>query len=388
MGLPKVIFNIQNNGLNYSTGEVQKIPALIATGVTVADKIELGKSYQLFSLKDAESLGVTESENPFAYKHVRDFYNQAGEGVELWLMLVSDATSYADMADVNNNYLNQLIADAKGRVRVAGLLKKAAADPTIESGLDADVVAAVPLLQNLADTWAEKYFPFRAIISGNNFSGVVADLNDFTESNFNRVNMLIANNDGEAEASIGLNLGKQASIPAQRSQARVKDGSVIFSQAYFTNGEKVETLSNAFDVLHDKGYTFFRTFAGRSGYYFTDDLTLTSPTDDFKSLGNGFVMDEAVLIAYDNLVDVLSDEVPLDTNGTIHPAIIKNWQANIESSIKTLMVDQGKLSGIRCIIDENQNIVSTGVLNVEIRLLPVGYAKEIIVNIGFTTELE
>lgn len=388
MGLPKVIFNIQNNGLNYSTGEVQKTPALIATGVTVADKIELGKSYQLFSLKDAESLGVTESENPFAYKHIRDFYNQAGEGVELWLMLVSDATSYADMADVNNNYLNQLIADAKGRVRVAGLLKKAAADPTIESGLDADVVAAVPLLQNLADTWAEKYFPFRAIISGNNFSGVVADLNDFTESNFNRVNMLIANNDGEAEASIGLNLGKQASIPAQRSQARVKDGSVIFSQAYFTNGEKVETLSNAFDVLHDKGYTFFRTFAGRSGYYFTDDLTLTSPTDDFKSLGNGFVMDEAVLIAYDNLVDVLSDEVPLDTNGTIHPAIIKNWQANIESSIKTLMVDQGKLSGIRCIIDENQNIVSTGVLNVEIRLLPVGYAKEIIVNIGFTTELE
>lgn len=388
MGLPRVIFNVNKNGLNYSTAEVQKIAALIGTGVTVTDKVQLGKSYQIFSLKDAEDLGITATENAFMHKQIKDFYSVAGSGVELWLMLVSDATTYEQMSDINADYLTRLISDAKGRVRVVGLIKKATTAPTLTAGIDSDVSLAVPKLQALADDFADKYFPFRAIISGNNFSGTVSDLRDYTESDFNRVSMLIANNDGANEASIGLNLGKQASIPSQRSQARVKDGAVLNEQAYFTNGEAVESLSNALDTIHDKGYTFFRTFAGRSGYYFTDDPTLTNVTDDFKSLTNGFVMDEAVLIGYDTLIEELSDEVPLSDNGSIHPAILKNWQANIERNIKTLMVDQGKLSAVRCVIDANQNIVSTGVLNVEIRLLPVGYAKEIIVNIGFTTQID
>jgi len=88
MGLPKITFNILNGGLNYSTGVVQKIPAIILTGVTVAGKVTIGQSYQVFSLKDAETLGITEVENPFAYKHIKAFYDVAGSGVELWLMLV------------------------------------------------------------------------------------------------------------------------------------------------------------------------------------------------------------------------------------------------------------------------------------------------------------
>ena len=99
-------------------------------------------------------------------------------------------------------------------------------------------------------------------------------------------------------------------------------------------------------------------------------------------------MDEAVLIAYDTLIEELSDEVPLTETGTIHPALIKSWQNNIEENITSLMISQGKLSGVKCEIDTNQNIVSTGVMNVIIKLLPVGYAKEIEVQIGFTTTLE
>jgi len=44
MGLPKITFNILNGGLNYSTGVVQKIPALIVTGVTVAQKVTIGQN--------------------------------------------------------------------------------------------------------------------------------------------------------------------------------------------------------------------------------------------------------------------------------------------------------------------------------------------------------
>ncbi|MGV0830326.1 DUF2586 family protein [Empedobacter brevis] len=388
MGLPKITFNILNGGLNYSTGVVQKIPALIVTGVTVAQKVTIGQSYQVFSLKDAETLGITEAENPFAYKHIKAFYDVAGSGVELWLMLVSDATTLTQITDKTQEYASKLIADAKGKVRVLGLVKKSTGAEEIENGLDADVTTAVINLQALADECADKYMPFRAIVSGNSFSGTVADLKDYKETDLNRVHLLISNNDGSKEASIGLELGRLASIPAQRSVARVKDGAIEPLKAYFTNGQAVETLANAMEAIHAKGYTFLRSFAGRSGYYFSDDQTLTKDTDDFKTLANGFVMDEAVLIAYDTLIEELSDEVPLTETGNIHPALIKSWQNNIEENITSLMISQGKLSGVKCEIDTNQNIVSTGVMNVIIKLLPVGYAKEIEVQIGFTTTLE
>ncbi len=99
-------------------------------------------------------------------------------------------------------------------------------------------------------------------------------------------------------------------------------------------------------------------------------------------------MDEAVLIAYNTLVEELSDEIPITSSGTIHPAIIKGWQNAIERQIKGLMVDLGKLSGVKAYIDENQNVLSTNNLTVDLQLFPVGYSDYITVNIGFTTNLE
>ena len=50
MALPKVLFNIAKDGLGRTTA-IQKTTGLITTGVTVSNKVELGKSYQVFSLK-------------------------------------------------------------------------------------------------------------------------------------------------------------------------------------------------------------------------------------------------------------------------------------------------------------------------------------------------
>ncbi len=99
-------------------------------------------------------------------------------------------------------------------------------------------------------------------------------------------------------------------------------------------------------------------------------------------------MDEAVLIAYDTLVDELSDEIPVTDAGKIHPVTIKSWQNSIERQIDGLMVENGKLSGVKAFIDENQNVLVTNNLDISLQLLPVGYSDYITVNIGFTTNLE
>ncbi len=389
MGLPNISFNIATDGLGRSLADIQKTPGLVITGITEANVV-LGECYQVFSLKNVEDLGITEqSGNTFAYKHIKDFYEMAGQGAPLWFMLVSDATTMTLMADVNEPYAKKLVQDAGGNIRVLGLVKESDGNEVISGGLDEDVALAVEKSQELVNYFAERFMHIRTILSGNAFDGTVANLTDFEAANlaYNGVNLLIANNDGEPEASIGLALGKQLSIPSQRKQSRIKDGPVITQAAYFTNGDPVESLADAWDIIDDKGYTFFRNFANRSGYFFTSDVTLTSKEDDFISLARGFVMDEAVLIAYGVLIDQLSDEIPVTEAGLIHPAIIKSWQSSIETQIENLMVANGKLIAIKAFIDENQNVLSTDKIVVGISLLPVGYAEHIEVNIGFTTNI-
>lgn len=387
MGLPKVTFNIADHGLSRAGDGVQKTPGLVITGAT-ASGINIGESKQIFSLDDAEALGITEAgTNIFAYKHIKDFYTETEIGAELWIMLVSDATTYEQMADVNENIAKKLIADAGGKIRVLGLLKKSPGTETIAEGLDEDVKKGVINAQDLADYYAEQYMPFRVLISGNSFDGTPANLFDYSVGTWPRVNMLIANNDGAAEACIGQEIGRLAAIPTQRSIARVKDGEVETSQTYFTDGSTVESLHSAWESIHDKGYTFYRNFTGKVGYYFTDDKTLVDSTNDFNTLSRGLVMDEAVIIANEVLTEELNSEVPMTPDGKIHPAIIKAWQSNIETRIGALMVAEEKLSAVEAFIDENQNVLETDHVVVNIRLQPVGYAKFIEVKIGFTTNI-
>ncbi len=388
--LPYIKFNISTNGLGQNSADIQKIPGLVITGATVADKATIGKSYQIFSLQEAKDLGIEETgTNAFAYKHIKAFYDYAGNNAELWFMLISDATTMTSALDKDSGVAKQLIADAGGNIRVLGIVKQPTGTPTITNGLDADVTTAVEKAQALADDFADKYFPFRIIMSGNNFSGVSTSLKDYVaDGNYNRVSILLANTDGEADAAIGLALGRLASIPVQRNIGRIRDGAVENTAAFFTSGGKVESLSAQWNSINDKGYIFLQNYVGRSGFYFSDDPTLTQVDDDFKMLANGFVMDKAVLIAYDVLLDYLKDEVPINTDGTIHPAIIKSWQAAIDTQIRSLMVNAGELSDVQVKIEANQNVVSTGQILISIALLPVGYAKYITVNIGFTTNTE
>ena len=208
MGLPKVLFNIAKDGMNRTGNNIQKVTGLIIIGSGVASKVELGKSYQVFSLNEAVALGISEAENAFAYKHIKAFYDQAPTGTPLWVMLVSDATTMTAMLDKDGAFAPTLIADAKGAIRVLGVVKKATGSETIAAGLDTDVQTAVVKAQAIAEHFEKKYMPFRIVVSGNSWNGKVADLTNFSENELNKVACFIGNDDKEKEASVGLFLGK------------------------------------------------------------------------------------------------------------------------------------------------------------------------------------
>lgn len=391
MGLPKITFVIASTGLGQTQADIQKIPGMVLTGETVAGmgNVTAGISYQIFDLTEAEDMGITATgTNTYAHKQISDFYTKAGSGAELWFMLAPGAVNMTTMVDTASVYATKLLADAAGKIRILGVGKKAGTTEVITNGLDGDVHTAAIKANELAEAFAARYQPVRCVLSGNKYNGVVADLKDYTTRELSRTAIVISNNDASKEASIGEFMGRLASIPTQRKVWRVKDGAIEQTAAYFTNSTPVDNLSATWDAIHDKNYIFHRTYTGKSGFYYSSDVTLTKATDDFKTLSRGLVMDEAVLIAYNKLIENLGDEVPVTTSGTIHPAIIKAWQGETETELRTLMVDTGKLSDVKVYIDENQTVVSNGNFRVGIQLLPIGYSEYLTVYIGFTTNIE
>jgi hypothetical protein len=389
-GLPKVVININNDRLGQTNQTEDTIAGLIITGSTVAGtgNVTVGNTYQLFGLEDAEAIGIVAGgTNDYAYQQIKAFYDQAGKGAELWIMLLVSTVQMSTMVDVTEtNYAVKLLDTAQGRIRTLAVSQKSGAGVIVANGVDEDVDAAAVKAQALAKLYADNYKPLKVIIDGKDFSGTVADLKDYKTTSLNRVAVLLAGTGGK-NASVGLLVGRMAANPVQRSLARVKDGDLLITTAKFTNDAAIETLESAWDAIHNKGYIFLRTIAGKSGYFFTDDPTLTADADDLNSLKRVAVIDKATLIALGVFTENINDEIELNADGTISAAITGNWKADIENAVNLNMTVNGEISGCKATIDPNQDILSTNTIAMSLDILPVGYAKYITIDLGFTTSL-
>jgi hypothetical protein len=259
--------------------------------------------------------------------------------------------------------------------------------------LDDDVYTAMVKAQVLAEWSTTSLFaPLFVILEGRSFSGDPIDLTDQTTAQNNRVGILIGDTVSDSgNAMIGMLAGRIAKIPVQRNIGRVKDGPIASLVAYLKD-KKVELADPG--AIHDKGYITLRTFVGRSGYFFSDDILCTLVTDDYRSLTARRTIDKAYRIAYDTMLTELMDEVPVKDDGTLQPTLVKSWQGKVENAISLQMTSYGELSadvtnpkdrGVECYIDETQNVVSTSRIVVKVRVRPFGYSRYIDVYLGFKT---
>lgn len=386
MALPNVNISIANGQLGRVATTDDAVSGLLCSGTATAQLL-LSTPVQLFSFDQLIALGVTAENNPLAHKEVKAFYNQAGNGAELWLMIVADTVLFADLCDKDKDYAPKLINAAGGKIRILGINRTPADGytATITEGIDADVIAGMQNLQTFAEACALAYKPFRALLPGLGFSAsTVSSLKDLTLGSSNRC-AIVLGCDTSTSVAIGLTLGRLATIPVQRKISRVKDGDVGLLYAYFPDGTLTTGLEQSWDSIHDKGYIFFRRIYGKSGYFFTDDPTATATTDDYGSIGRGRVIDKALTIAYTTFIEELNDEIPVDEqSGKVAPALIASWKADIESALSINMAAKQEVVSVACYIDPAQNVLASDTINATISLLPVGYAKFIQINLGLS----
>jgi len=396
MSLPKVVITFENGALGLVNPSPDGVLGFLCTGVTVENKFALATPYQISKFSDLKDvLGITVDNNPGIVKLIQDFYSIAPDGTEVWLMAFVNTVTLAQMVDKDIAANGKaLIMAANGKLR--GLIVSRTPDdsytPTITDGLDADVTAAITKAQALGE-WATTslYAPLFVMIEGRSYSGIASELADQTEGSSNRVGILIGDTlVDSAGACMGILAGRIASTPVQRNLGRVKDGPIL--DVAYIGEKKVESVDPAF--IHDKGYITFRTFVGRTGYFFADDPLCTLPTDDYRSLTARRTIDKVYRIAYTTMLNELIDEVPVNDNGTIAAPRAKSIETKVENAIINSMTINGELgnnpgdpndTGVICFIDHTQNIVSTGKLNAVVRVKPFGYPKYIDVKLGFKT---
>lgn len=398
MPLPSIKISFLNGQLGTVPSSQDGLLTLVCGATQVASTFSLGKAYTIYRLAGLEALGVTAENNAALYRHVKDFYTEAEEGTRLVVYGVEKTKKMTDLCDKDSGPLKALLQAQKGELR--GLI--IARDPgeeevSVTEGLDPDVFTAIPKAQDLAE-WAttDLYAPIFVALEGRSYDGDADSLQNLSEQTNNRVCVVIGDTTAGSEgAAMGLLAARIASVSVQRNIGRVADGAIAATEMYL--GDKpVEEVIDAITTIYDKGYITPRTYVGKSGYFWTDDKLATEPTDDYAHLTHRRVVDKAYRIAYNTLLNYMLDEIMVNTDGTMQQAVLKSWQAAVENAIDSQMTAQGELSadltagesGCSCYIDPSQNVLATSTVNITLKVRPYGYARYIVVELGFLVEAQ
>lgn len=369
----------------------------VASAVSVVDGFQLGTAYQLKSMKDVADLKLTDTiDNHRLFKALSEFYNEAGDGSEVWIygmaktLIVSDWFTPVDgLAPVEN-----LLNSAKGKIRGLFTINDSSVEPVITAGMDADVLIASGKAQTLFENYtAKKYAPFFTILEGYSFSGDKVDLPDLAESNYNSVGILIGDTEtltgvtASKGAAVGVLAGRLAAYPAVVNAGKVNNGALTASKL-FIGDLAVENFDT--EALYDKGFITFTSHQGRAGYFIIDDPLACAIDDDYHYLTHRRTINEAFRFSYDSLLDFLLDEVPTNADGTLIATYAKTVESAVERKIATNM--GGVLSrdpenpndtGVKCFVDPTQNIVTNSKMEVTVKIRPFGYNRWIDVLLGF-----
>jgi len=380
MALPNVNITVNRSGLGLVSFTNDGIMGIVLDGEAVIGKLELNKPYVVYSLSDAENIGITEDDNAIAYKQVNEFYKEAGNGAKLWL-IVTDNTLMSASVIGTANAVRTMVETAKGEISLVGLTAGNTQSNVVVDGLNEDVFVALSEAQILANEYQSKIMPFSVLVAGIGFSGDENTVKDFATTNYHRCSVLLAASEDDKVASVGQYLGRLAAIPVQRKASRVKDGALFNLDGYLTDGLPVSNRTGALNVLHDKHYIVYRTFPGKSGFYYSGDPTATANTDDLCTIARNRIIDKVLKITYNTYVEELDDDVPMTDDGKLAPAVVGYLKSKIELQVNSQTVDE--ISNFTALIDDNQNILSGMPLEIELQITPKGYLSPINVKIGF-----
>lgn len=381
MPFPGVSVGVANGNLLRSIDAPDGVGAIVATA-TVADNI--GKVNQVFSLQDAEKKGYTKDTESFLHGLIEEFYKELGGNQKLWIMGVAETMTMADVLDSTKpEGLTKLLMASVGDItRVAVARKPVEGYDAGAKFLDTDVEAAVLGSLPLCQAWQKKNQPVRILLEGRVANQDV--INDFKpkEASNSFVGVVLGGTKPDGSASVGVALARACKYPVHVKIGSGQNGALTVGQIYIGSQVYEERLD--IENLHDEGFITFQRRPGTAGYYFGRDNMCSS--DDYSILVHGGVMDKAQRITAAAYVPYIEDYVRINADGTINDTDAKHLEDILTASLRSGMGSQ--ISDVEVVIDPNQDIINTSTLQVQVKILPLGYLTWITVTLGLTTQLQ
>ena len=392
MALNKVTFNINTSGLGTPLASKDHISGLMFYNAALPAGFSsgVGRIKTVYSLAEAEALGIAEgsANHSVEWYHIREFFQKQPNG-ELWIGIFAVPGGAPDFLDAKT-----MQDTAQGTIKQMGVYFKALAF----SG------SHVTALQAVANTLKAENKPV-SFLYGPDISAVsdlstLPDLRLLTAPN---VSVCIGQ-DGNAKGAalyvsttksitdLGAKLGAVSfaavneSISYYEKFPMVTDGAE-FDVANFANGEAFLLKSTAaVNAIDDKGYIFLVKEVGFSNTFNNDSYTAVAVTNDLATIENNRTIDKAKRNLRTLIVPKLGSPLRVNADGTLREDTIKTFKALAESALSP-MEAAGELSAYEVIINAAQNVVSTSTLQMTVKLVPVGVAREIVINLGFVPKL-
>ena len=375
MSLPRVTVLYSNGNLLQDIAAVDGICGLIGTVATVG---LVGVCKIVYSLDDAIDQGYTEADEPFLYRHLKEFYGELAGNQKLYVMGVSNATSMASVLDnTNANGAKKLTTFANGEIRVLGVVRNPAGgyDPGANF-FDSDVSAAVTAAQVFGNARLAELKPLRILIEGRVTTEGSNTIYAPNTASVDFGGVVVGGSKTDGSASVGLALGRASKYGAHIKLGKVANGPLSIDTAYI--GTKELKDYPGLEALHDKGVISFMTHTNKAGVYFGVDRMANAK--DYRFLAHGRVIDKAALIAAAVYIEQIESEVDVDDDGKIDQLEIEHLKGIVTQAINVNMGDQ--ISGLQITIDPNQNIINTSTLKLKIQILPKGYTTWINIDLG------
>lgn len=389
------------------------ISGLVAHAIAVPTTFVLGTTYKLFSLRDAEGLGITESydnsNNLLLWYHIKEYYEETSldAGTPLYIMGVAQTVSFPTMVeDTAVIYGKKMLLDAKGEIKQIGFAYNPTVyTPTLLNGVDADLITAVGKAQLLHEYSIDNAMPMNVVLEGKNGFSTPAAMQDFRAiagvkapnvavcfgQDFDKANDRAIWN---KHAAIGTLLGSIAARRVNESCGWVEVGNIQdvprnrFVKPAFSNHILIDVHKADWQVLENKSVIFPITYANQDGVFWNSDYTCDTPTVDTQGYINewnfayGRTLNKAIRAVYAALLPSVKSPQPVDaTSGKLDIGVIALFKGKALARIDADMANE--ISGREVFIDPNSDLInSPRELKAGVVVVPFGSTDSIRVDVA------
>lgn len=336
------------------------------------------------SVTTAFTGGVASKLAVFHY-HISEFFRMQPKG-QLYVGIYAVPSTYT-FSELETMQTSQLV---NGNIRQFGVY---AGDLTFSA-------AQTTTIQSVCDTLDALKMPVSVIYGANILSATdISTLTDLGTYTNNKVSVVIGQDKSGTGADLYAATGKSITTIGNTlgcvALSAVNEDIAWVGKFNLSNGIELESVGfcngtdmtvGIQDALDLNRYVFCRKFPNLAGTYYNDNHCAITRTSDYAYINDNRVIDKAIRGVDQALLPSLNSPLLLKSDGKLENSTI----AYLESQAVVItndMVRNSEASAISVTIDPNQNVLATSEIIVTINIVPVGVARNIVVNIGYKTSL-